>query len=130
MNVAHVSFVDFVLMRWQAFIAAPRFGGVQWLVKLDPTRGTGAIEFWCEAYLGTVLVWNNADCLDVDLMRLEDKSALLLSAGPCADHSIVDTRLKALDPFLTDARSGGPTAPSVQGRAQTPNTSLERTRGR
>jgi len=127
-NVAHATFVDFALSRWQAFISAPQFAGVQWLVKLDSTRGTGAIEFWCENYLGTVLVWNNANCLDVDLMRLEDKSISMLALGPCTDNATVDARLQTLVPFLTDAKPGGSTPPAALRRGPTPNKSLERTR--
>jgi hypothetical protein len=130
MTAAHASFVDFALMRWQEFIAAPRFSGVQWQVKLDRTRGTGAIEFWCESYLGTVLVWNNANCLDIDLMRTDDKSISILSAGPCTDNATVDARLEALTPFLVDARPGDPIARSAMDRGTTPNKSLERTRER
>jgi len=100
------SFLDFVLERWCAFIAAPQFGDVEYSVNLDRGIGKMGIEFWCETYVGLVGAWENGRCLDIDVLRLENNSASMLSAGPCAQDSDVDVRVAALEKLLAHARRG------------------------
>jgi hypothetical protein len=128
MNESHASFLDFVLGRWQAFIAAPHFAEVESSVHLDRDNAKLGIEFWCESYAGLVGVWENGRNLDIDVMRLDDKSVSMLSAGPCPQDADVDARIRALTPMLAHAKRGMSPRLSASSLATTPNNSLERTR--
>lgn len=127
MKGPQASFLDFVLARWQAFVAAPQFAEVESAVNLDRGIGKMGIEFWCDGYIGLVGVWENGHCLDIDVLRLANGSASMLSAGPCNDAD-VDARFSALVPLLAHAKRGTSPRLSAVGSLTTPNKLLERTR--
>jgi hypothetical protein len=128
MNESHASFLDFVLGRWQVFIAAPQFAEVESSFHLDRDNAKLGIEFWCDTYAGLVGVWENGRSLDIDGMRLDDKSVSMLSAGPCPHDGDVDARLSAITPMLAHAKRGMSPRLSASSPLTTPNKSLERTR--
>lgn len=90
------SFLDFVLGRWQELSIKLRSSGVESSVQLDQSIGKMGIEVRSNAYLVSIGAWENARCLDVDVMRIRDKSVSMLSAGPCEDNAQVELRLKEL----------------------------------
>ena len=130
MNESRTSFLDFVLGRWQVFLAAPQFAEVESSMHLDRDNAKMGIEFWCETHAGLVAVWENGRSLDIDVMRLNDKSVSMLSAGPCPHDADVDARFAALTPMLANAKRGKSPRPSASSPLTTPNKSLERTRDR
>ena len=103
MTTVSSPFLDGVAQRWQEFIRRPEFGGVQYSVNLDRSIGKLVIEFWCQSHVGSVGAWENAHCLDVDLLDMGTKQGSMLSIGPCTDDSEVQARIEALRSFLHGA---------------------------
>jgi hypothetical protein len=130
MDESRTSFLDFVLGRWQVFAAAPQFAEVEFSVHLDRVNAKLGIEFWCETYAGLVGVWENGRSVDIDVIRLDDKTVSMLSAGACPHDADVDARFAALTPMLANAKRGKSARLSASSHRTTPNKSLERTRDR
>ena len=53
-------------------------------------------------YLIGVRAWDNASCLDIDVLEARSKTAQLLCAGPCAGDAELLARLQKLETWVAE----------------------------
>ena len=88
-----VPFLDAVEREWKA-LARDMPSSVEMVDgRLDREHRKLCIELKWPGYVASISAWENAMCLDVDVLELRSMEGLMFVAGPCDDQNDACARL-------------------------------------
>lgn len=106
MNAAPCAFLDNVARRWNEVVSSLSAGGVRSQAHRSSEFEKMVIEVESSTQAATIEAWEHAHCLDVTVLHLKSGVSTILSSGPCADASDLDSRLLSLcDVLLSNERN-------------------------
>ena len=100
-----VPFLDAVDRQWKA-LAQDMPSSVQTLdVRLSREHQKLCIELSWPGHVASITAWENAICLDVDVVEIESKKGLIFVAGPCEDRNDARSRLLRFRDYIQTSLS-------------------------
>jgi hypothetical protein len=72
---------------------------------LDLEHGKLCIEIEWRGYIALITAWENASCLDIDVLNISSKEGVILASGPCDDPSEAPIRLLLLCDYIRESFS-------------------------